>query len=108
MIPPDAKVVVVVISMDGCPACQDYVPRVEGLAGAYRRAGVPIIYLDAADQRPAVQEWMDQYQVTATPTTLILRRHELGGGVWKSEGTQDDRSIKQALDFAYGLSVGSY
>jgi thiol-disulfide isomerase/thioredoxin len=104
MIPPDARVIVAVISMDGCPACQDYVPRVEGLAGSYRRAGVPVVYLNAADPRPDVQAWMDRYGVTATPTTLVIQRQDLGGGVWRSEGNQDERTIKNTLDFAYSLS----
>lgn len=100
-LPADARVVVVVIGMAGCPACEDYIPRVEALAPSYARV-VPVMYLDAASQDPRVQAWMDEYKIEHTPTTLVLRRQDhLGGGVWRMEGSVDDASIRQTFDFAY-------
>ena len=103
-IAPNARVVVVVVGQPGCGACEEYLPKVQAIAPSYARV-LPIVILSAADPRPEVQAWMDQYKIEATPTTLVLRRRELGGGVWKMEGLQDDAVIRQVMDFAYAQSV---
>lgn len=104
VIPPGARVVVVVVTMPGCPACHEYLPRVQEIAPSYQRV-VPIVYLSADDQRPAVQAWMDQYRVEAVPATLILRRRSLGGGVWKLDGAQSPEQLRALMDYAYSLGV---
>lgn len=100
-VPPDARVVVVVVGMAGCPACEDYTPRVEALAPSYARV-VPVVYLDAASHDPKVQKWMDEHGIGSTPTTIVMRRQDhLGGGEWRMVGSVDDASIRQMFDFAY-------
>jgi len=101
---PNARVVVVVIGQPGCGACEAFIPRVQAIAPSFARV-VPTIFMNAADLRPEIQAWMDQYGIDATPTTLVLRRRSLGGGVWKLEGSQDDATIRQIMDFAYAQSV---
>jgi thiol-disulfide isomerase/thioredoxin len=105
-VPQTAKVVMVVISMADCPACEDYLPRFQRIAANYAQVGIPVLYLDAEDEDSGVQAWMDGHGVEATPTTLLLRRPEAGGGVWKLDGSQPDAAIQQAFDFAYAKALG--
>lgn len=103
-IAPNSRVIVVVIGQPGCGACEEFVPKMQALAVPFARV-VPVIFMNAADPRPEVQRWMDQYNISATPTTLVLKRKELGGGVWKLEGSQEDVACRQIMDFAYAQSV---
>lgn len=101
------EVAVVVVAMAGCPACEEYEPRFRRFVPYYR--SLRFVHIDALDQRPAAQEWMDRYQVSATPSTLVVRRTasdrpELRYEVWKIDGSVDDATIKQTLDFAYSLT----
>jgi len=102
---PQPRVVVAVISMEGCEACADYVPRLQAITPSYERAGISVMFIDAQDPRPEAQAWMDKYKITATPTTLVLKNLDYGGGVWKLEGSQSDAAIKQLMDFAYSQAV---
>jgi thiol-disulfide isomerase/thioredoxin len=102
VIPQDARAVVIVVSQDGCGACEDYLPRFTKLAAPYA-ATLPMIHLDAADMRPEAQAWMDQVKVESTPSTYVLRHNSIGGGVWRLEGSQDDATIEQTLKFASKL-----
>jgi thiol-disulfide isomerase/thioredoxin len=53
---------------DGCPACEEYLPRLRGVAERYK-ACVPTAILDANEYT----EDADGVFVRATPTTMILR-----------------------------------
>lgn len=101
-IPVDARAIVMVVSQDGCGACEDYLPRFEKVAAPYS-AAIPIIKLDAADERPEAQQLMDQVKTESTPTTYVLRHNSLGGGVWRIEGSQDENTIRQLLEWAKAL-----
>lgn len=102
-IPPNEPVIVMVVSQEGCGACEEYLPRFAAIAAPYAQQGLAIIHLDAADDRPEAQAWMDQVKVESTPTTYVLRHRGRGGGVWKLEGGVDDATIKQTLDFAQAM-----
>lgn len=102
-VPPDARVVVVVASMIGCPACDDFKPRVEAIAPSYQRF-IPVVYLVLDPERPdpAISAWMDEHNVDGMPTSFVLRRHDhLGGGEWRMTGSVPDDQIQQMFDFAY-------
>lgn len=98
---PEPRIIIVVVHLEGCPACEDYVPRLRALSGSYERMGIPVLYVDANDQRAEAQRWMDEYDIQEMPSTLVIKNEKLGGGKWKMAGALDDRAIRQMLDFAY-------
>lgn len=97
----EPRVVIVIVHMHGCPACEEYVPQVKALSGPYERQGIPVLYIEADDQRPEAQRWMNDYDIQDLPTTLVLKNKQFGGGVWKMTGSQDEAQIRQMLDFAH-------
>lgn len=100
-IPPDAPVLVVVVTQEGCGHCDEYLPRFQHIAGAY--SDVAILHLDANDSRPEMSGWMEQSHLESTPTTYVMRHPMRGGGVWRTEGAVDDATILNILNFARGL-----
>lgn len=104
------RVVIAVFGMDGCGACETYIPR---LAERAKRHGwrfhvyepkkpvpknaIPILIYDAASPDPQVQELANRYAVSATPATIVLRR---GPGSFKVEGGLDDAQIDHLLTIA--------
>lgn len=66
-----SRVVVAVVAMEGCGACEEYLPRFKQIAKKYEHC-LPIIVLDAA--KPEHGAIADRYRVYETPTTLILRK----------------------------------
>lgn len=57
--------------MEGCGACDEYLPRFKQIAAKYEHC-LPIVILDAT--RPEHNAIADRYRVFETPTTLILRK----------------------------------
>ena len=53
---------------EGCPACDEFVPRLRAVAERYKRC-IPTAILDANE----FSDEADQLWVRATPTTMILR-----------------------------------
>ena len=94
----NANVIVIVFVMDGCPACENYLPRFKRIAKPYSKAGIQIAVFDANSKDDRVQDFADRINVRATPTTAVLPR---GQGLVKVEGAVDDATIKQLLDLAY-------
>jgi thiol-disulfide isomerase/thioredoxin len=103
------KVVVIVFAMPECGACEAYIPRLAARAGKHagafqvypstrpRAAAIPILVYDVASPDRDVQALADRYAVSATPTTLVLRR---GPGSFKVEGGLDDAQIDHLLHIA--------
>jgi len=86
--------VIVVFAMKECPACSDYMPRFQTIAGQF--AGrVPYQILDA--NAPGVQELADRFSIEATPTTLVLRKPV---GAIKAEGSLSDNEILRLFNIA--------
>jgi thiol-disulfide isomerase/thioredoxin len=100
-----ARVIVAVFVMDGCPACHDYLPRFQQVADPYAKAGVPIIVYDAASEDPAVQQLADRWDIQATPTTVVALR---GPGLLKEEGSMGEADIKKLMDTAYRIHLHGY
>lgn len=98
-----ARVVVAVFVMEGCPACHDYLPRFQQVADPYMKAGVPVIVYNAED--PNVQQLADRWDIQATPTTVIALR---GPGMIKEEGSMSGEDIKKLMDTAYRIHLHGY
>jgi thiol-disulfide isomerase/thioredoxin len=107
------RVAVIVFAMDGCGACDHYVPRLVAKAQELNTHGysfaiyepgkpvprnaVPILLYDAASMEPEIQKLADRFAVQATPTTIVLSR---GAGSFKVEGNLADNQITWLLNMA--------
>lgn len=98
----DANAVVVVFTIAGCPACDEYKPRFTRIAQAYTQA-VPIWLLDANDTRPDVRDLATRLNVTNVPVTFVMRRPS---GVMKIEGGIPDDQIAWLLGIAAREAAG--
>ena len=101
---------IVVFAMDGCPACDDYLPRFQALVDGFAQHGHPVVYyqlgmplpaglipiiiLDGASDDPSIVSFADQHDIGALPTTLLLRRTARPA---KLEGAISDQEIHAAL-----------
>lgn len=90
-----ARIVVVVFTIEGCPACIDYKPRFQRVAGPYAGC-VPIIVADAND--PRYTPLADRLGVQEVPATFILRKPS---GVIRAVGGLPDAQI----DWLMGLAA---
>ena len=97
-VPTDAPVLVLLVTQPGCGHCEEFMPRFRRVASAY--PDLAMMHLDASDQRPEVQDWMDQFHLESTPTVFVLRHAALGGGAWRVEGAVPDAQIAHTLEFA--------
>jgi thiol-disulfide isomerase/thioredoxin len=104
------NVIILVFAMDGCPACEHYVPRLLSEAEALRAEGypfvvytpgmplaprtIPIVIYDAATPDSDVQKLADRYAVRATPTTIVVTR---GSGGFKCEGSLANNQARWLL-----------
>lgn len=106
------KVIVFVFGMEGCPACEHYVPRMQHEASQLAAQGfpfvvdphgpiapgsIPILFYDAASEDKTVQALADRYNVRATPTTIVATR---GPGSIKCEGSLANNQIQWLLMMA--------
>lgn len=104
------KSAIVVFAMDGCGACEDFMPRFERLIAGFQAHGQPLVYyqigmpltpgaipvivLDADSTDESVVSFADQHAIDALPTTLLLRRNAKPA---RLEGAVDDKEIYDAL-----------
>lgn len=88
------KVVVVVFTLENCPACMHYKPRFRRIASAYSRC-VPIVMADVND--PRFTALADRLAVREVPATFVLRRPH---GVLRLVGNVPDDQIRWLLDLA--------
>jgi hypothetical protein len=109
--PLDAKIVIAVFGMKGCPACKDYLPRLYQQIEGYQKMGHPfVVYQDGMElqpneipvlvfdaQSPGVQEIADLHQVKALPTTLLMPKV---GYAAKYEGSLSNQDIYNLLNVA--------
>ena len=91
---PPRKPAVFVFALQGCGACEEYVPRFKQAAGPYRGV-VPIGIYDVGDGHGA--EFGNKMGVRATPTTVVMDR---GGRLHKVVGAIGNAAIKALLDRA--------
>ena len=64
-----ARAVVVVFSQEGCPACEEYLPRFQRIAAT--KTG-PSRIVDVGV--PDAEGISDNFGIEATPTTMVLKR----------------------------------
>jgi thioredoxin-like negative regulator of GroEL len=94
MDPNNARVVVVLFTIAGCEACEEYKPRFQRAARQFQQY-IPIILLDAND--PRNQDFAQRLNVANVPATFVLRRPT---GVIRAEGTLPDSQIAWLLGVA--------
>lgn len=111
-----AKVVILVFAMPGCPACHDYLPRIYNHIDAAQKAGnmivlyqenmivpahvIPVVVVNSQSGDPALQKLCDQHDITALPTTIVLPRW---GMPMRYDGALDDAGIHKMFADAYSL-----
>lgn len=100
--------VIVVFAMHGCPACEDYKPRLEREVTRWQADGwpfviahdgqvfsrrqIPVLFINAAS--PHFQTAADQMDVQGVPLTILYRRGYMPHRV---EGALDDQQIYDLL-----------
>ena len=107
------KVVIIVFAMHGCPACEDYLPRLyrqlegfqklnqpfvlyqDGLA--IQPGQIPVMVCDSNSRDPSVVDLADRHQIHALPSTILLPRY---GFPAKYEGGLTDVQIYSLLNAA--------
>lgn len=94
MNPQTSPIVVVLFTLEGCPACEEYKPRFEKIAAAYKDR-FPIVRADANDEKYA--DLAERLQVSSVPVTYVLRRPT---GLIKVEGSVPDSQIAWLLNIA--------
>jgi thioredoxin-like negative regulator of GroEL len=90
----NARVVVVLFTMNGCPACHEFRPRFRKLAEPYGRY-MPIVMADVDD--PRFEGLAERLQVRELPVTFALRRPH---GMIRVVGNVPDAHAKWLLDVA--------
>jgi thiol-disulfide isomerase/thioredoxin len=94
MDPSAAKVIILVFAMQDCPACHEYMPRFQTVAGQFADR-IPYQILDA--NAPANQQIAERFGIEATPTTMVLRKPV---GAIKAEGALSDQEILRLFNVA--------
>lgn len=89
-----ARIVIVVFTLEGCPACAEYKPRFLQMAQIVQDR-MPIIMADANDPRFA--DLAQRLNVAAVPATFVLRRPT---GIIRIAGAIPNDQIAWLLDLA--------
>lgn len=90
----NSRVVVVVFTIDGCEACEEYKPRFRRIAQPYQTS-IPIFMMNANDPQNA--ELANRLKVAAVPATFVMRKPS---GVIRIEGAIPDSQIAWLLGVA--------
>ena len=102
---------VAVFKLEGCPACEDYIPRLFARVQELQRQGasievydperkggkkarVIVMVYDLSDAEPEVNRFADRFSISAMPTTVLLPR---GPGAFKVEGSLSASQIDSIL-----------
>ncbi len=85
--------IVVVFTIPGCPACEDYMPVFRQIAGHF--PGVQHYVIDASTPQGA--PYADHFGIQATPTTMVLRNPV---GAIKAEGLLRPVDVHQLFSIA--------
>jgi hypothetical protein len=112
----NTKVVIVVFAMHGCPACQDYLPRLYRQVEGYQKMGhplviyqgetlakgqIPVMVYDSTSQAPDLQNFANLHKIENLPTTLLLPKI---GGSERREGALTDQEIYTLLNTAIAIN----
>lgn len=105
--------VIVVFAMEGCPACEEYKPRLEREIRRWQASGAPFVFGDQDQaftsaqipvllidaQAARMQGLADTYEIEQLPTTILFRRQAHPQTLI---GALDDRQIYGLLQAASG------
>lgn len=81
----DMPVAVIVWTQDGCPACEEYLPKFRNVALQYAKC-MPVIVADVN----AFPRAADVFRVSATPYTIITRYGQRGfAGFIDGDGSEE-------------------
>lgn len=90
----NSRVVVVVFTIEGCEACEEYKPRFRRIASSYQKR-VPIFMMNANDPQNA--DLANRLNVAAVPATFVMRKPF---GLIRVEGAIPDSQIAWLLGVA--------
>lgn len=90
---PEPKAIVVVFTMPGCPACEQYMPTFQAVANRFPH--VPRYVIDAASPQGA--PYADHYGIQGTPTTMVLRKP---AGALRAEGLLAESHVQELFSIA--------
>lgn len=98
-IPVGSPVVVALVTMEGCGACQEFMPTFTGIAESFAKRGLPIVHLDAATQDPATLAFLNKHGVEATPTVIAATLNR--GPVARLEGAVSGDETRRFFETAW-------
>lgn len=98
-IPSGAPVIIALVVMPGCGACEEYEPRFLQVAESYARRGLPIIKIDAMTEDPNTIAFMNKHAVNATPTVVAATLYR--GPLAKIEGTATVSETRALFETAW-------
>jgi thioredoxin-like negative regulator of GroEL len=90
------RTVILFITQNNCPACEQTQPLVAGLQSQYKGTNVTFVNFNI-DNNSTSQNVGKAYGVTATPTTVVLRKD---GAAAIFVGVFDPSTVKSAIDDA--------
>lgn len=106
------RALIVVFAMPGCPACEEYVPRLERQVEGFKNLGhpinfheagaeivprtIPILVYDTTSKDAELVALCDVHKITNLPTTLLMTRQ----GTSRIEGGLNDQQIYEMLSAA--------
>ena len=90
------RTVIVFITQNNCPACEQTQPLIAGLQSQYNGTNVTFVNFNV-DKNTTSQNVGKAYGVTATPTTVVLRKD---GAAAIFVGVFDPSTVKSAIDDA--------
>lgn len=107
------NILILVFAMPGCPACHEFLPKLQKQIVGYQKLGhpfvlwegsgslkpgqIPVVILDSTTKDAEVQALADKHQITGLPTTVLLPKV---GFPAKYEGALNDGQIYDLLNIA--------
>lgn len=108
-----SRIVILVFAMPSCPACHEFLPRLQRQVQGFQKLGhpfvyyephmttadgdIPVVVVDSTSEDPSVQAVANQYQIHALPTTVLLPKV---GHAARFEGALSDEQTYELLNAA--------
>ncbi|MGZ7132181.1 MAG: thioredoxin family protein [Halobacteriota archaeon] len=93
------KTVILFITQNNCPACEQTRPLIAGLQSQYNSTNVTFVNFNI-DNNATSQNVGKAYGVTATPTTVVLRKDGAAAIFVGALDSNSVNTVKSALDDA--------
>jgi thiol-disulfide isomerase/thioredoxin len=111
----DSPIVIAVFHQAGCGHCEEYLPKFRRVASEYGpvledgkptignpNGGIVSLIYDC-DSKEKYDAYAAGFKVEATPTTLILRHNNYGGGLVRYESNMDEPQIHEMMRRAQAM-----